>query len=114
MRIRFLSFLLAAALVLMALNATPTAFAQGGTTRTECKEDLTGKTITLHTFGDLSGPFAPITQPLAAGFADAIKYYNQQGGICGATIALQQDDTAGRQEQTQALYQRYRAFNPKP
>lgn len=114
MRIRFLSLFLVAALALVAFNATPTALAQGGMTRTECQEDLTGKTITLHTFGDLSGPFAPITQPLAAGFADALKYYNEQGGICGATIVLQQDDTAGRQEQTQSLYQRYRAFDPKP
>ncbi|MBO9308575.1 MAG: ABC transporter substrate-binding protein [Chloroflexi bacterium] len=114
MRIRFLSGILVLALALMALNAAPAALAQGGMMRTECKEDLTGKTITLHTFGDLSGPFAPITQPLAAGFADAIKYYNEKGGICGAKIALQQDDTAGRQEQTQSLYQRYRAFDPKP
>jgi ABC-type branched-subunit amino acid transport system substrate-binding protein len=113
-RKRFFVFFLAVALALVAFNAAPTAFAQGDMTRTECKEDLTGKTITLHTFGDLSGPFAPITQPLAAGFADALKYYNERGGICGATIVLQQDDTAGRQEQTQSLYQRYRAFDPKP
>ncbi len=112
---RFFVFLLVMALALVAFNAAPSALAQGGMMgRTECKEDLTGKTITLHTFGDLSGPFAPITQPLAAGFADALKYYNEQGGLCGATITLQQDDTAGRQEQTQSLYQRYRAFDPKP
>ncbi|MCE7946267.1 MAG: ABC transporter substrate-binding protein [Chloroflexi bacterium CFX4] len=117
MRTRLLAFALVFALALVSLSLgqpAPTAFAQGGMMRTECKEDLTGKTITLHTFGDLSGPFAPITQPLAAGFADALKYYNANGGICGAAITLQQDDTAGRQEQTQSLYQRYRAFDPKP
>jgi ABC-type branched-subunit amino acid transport system substrate-binding protein len=117
MRTRLLVFALVFALALVGFSvgqSAPTAFAQGGMMRTECKEDLTGKTITLHTFGDLSGPFAPITQPLAAGFADALKYYNANGGICGAAITLQQDDTAGRQEQTQSLYQRYRAFDPKP
>ncbi len=82
--------------------------------RTACKEDLKGKEITYYTFGDLSGAYRAITLPLVAGLTDAIAYFNEQGGVCGATIKLKSDDTAGKPETVQALYQQYRAFQPKP
>ena len=75
---------------------------------TECAEDLTGETITFLHFGDLSGAYAFITQPLLAGFSDAIEYMNnEQGGLCGATIAQEFRDTGGAQEQTQAFWDEF-------
>lgn len=79
-----------------------------------CTEDLTGETITFYHFGDLSGVYAFITQPLLAGLTDAIAYYNAQGGICGATIVSEYADDAGELEEAEAIYDRYSALEPKP
>jgi ABC-type branched-subunit amino acid transport system substrate-binding protein len=79
-----------------------------------CTEDLTGETITFYHFGDLTGVYAFITQPLLAGLTDAIAYYNDQGGICGATIVSEYADDAGELEEAQAIYDRYSALDPKP
>ncbi len=76
--------------------------------------DLTGQEIKLYHFGDLSGPYSFITQPLLAGFEDAAKYFNERGGICGATIAQEFDDTAGVQDATRAIYDRFSSLTPKP
>jgi branched-chain amino acid transport system substrate-binding protein len=102
-------------LALFAIGAPAPVTAQGGElTRTECSEDLTGTTIPFYTFGDLSGPFAPITQPLAAALQDALAYYNAQGGVCGAQLQLVQEDTGGNRDQSLAIYQRFSTANPKP
>ncbi|GAB4529266.1 MAG: hypothetical protein OHK0046_49050 [Anaerolineae bacterium] len=74
---------------------------------TECEVDLTGETITVNHFGDISGPYAFITQPLLVGLQDAADYYNERGGICGATIAQDNRDTGGDLQQTQAHYDFY-------
>jgi ABC-type branched-subunit amino acid transport system substrate-binding protein len=79
-----------------------------------CTEDLTGETITFYHFGDLTGVYAFITQPLLAGLTDAIAYYNDQGGICGATIVSEYADDAGELEEAQAIYDRFSALEPKP
>jgi len=79
-----------------------------------CTEDLTGETITFYHFGDLTGVYAFITQPLLAGLTDAIAYYNAQGGICGATIVSEYADDAGELEEAQAIYDRFSALEPKP
>jgi ABC-type branched-subunit amino acid transport system substrate-binding protein len=79
-----------------------------------CTEDLTGETITFYHFGDLTGPYAFITQPLLAGLTDAIAYYNDQGGICGATIVSEYADDAAEMEEAQAIYDRFSALDPKP
>jgi ABC-type branched-subunit amino acid transport system substrate-binding protein len=115
MRTRLFSLFLVFTLALI-ITTQPqrAATAQTQMGHTACKEDLKGKQITFATFGDLSGPYAPITQPLAAGFADALKYFNASGGICGAEIVLMQDDTGGKQEQTQSIYERYSTLDPKP
>ncbi|MBA3531397.1 MAG: ABC transporter substrate-binding protein [Ardenticatenales bacterium] len=81
---------------------------------TECEVDLTGQEITMYHFGDLSGAFALVTQPLVAGLEDAIEVLNADGGICGATLKQEFADTAGRQEEAQAIYERYAALDPKP
>ena len=60
---------------------------------TECEVDLTGETITIYHIGDLSGPYAPITQPLLAGITDVIAFYNEHGLACGATLEQMYEDT---------------------
>jgi branched-chain amino acid transport system substrate-binding protein len=81
---------------------------------TACDVDLTGETITITHFGDISGAYAFITQPLLAGLADGLAYYNARGGICGATIATDNRDTGGDPTQVQAAYDAYRAQENKP
>lgn len=81
---------------------------------TECTEDLTGSNVEILHFGDLSGAYAFITQPLLAGLADAINYYNARGGVCGATLSQRFDDTAGDADQTVAIYDRYSTEDPTP
>jgi ABC-type branched-subunit amino acid transport system substrate-binding protein len=81
---------------------------------TECEQDLTGQEITIYHFGDISGSYAFITQPLLKGFEDAAEYYNARGGICGAMITTDNRDTAGDPAQTQAAYDYYKSLEPKP
>jgi branched-chain amino acid transport system substrate-binding protein len=81
---------------------------------TECEVDLTGQEITIYHFGDISGSYAFITQPLLAGIADAISYYNAHGGVCGATLVQDNRDTGGDPAQTQAHYDYYSTLDPKP
>ncbi len=80
----------------------------------DCEVDLTGETITIYHFGDISGAYAFITQPLLAGLADAIAYYNAHGGVCGAMLATDNRDTGGDPAQTQAHYDYYSSLDPKP
>ncbi|MBI4671960.1 MAG: ABC transporter substrate-binding protein [Chloroflexi bacterium] len=71
------------------------------------KPDLTGKTITLYHFGDLSGPLAAITAPLIHGAEDAIKDINDAGGIYGAKLDVKFADTGGKVEEAVAAYDRF-------
>src|SRR5690606_23046377 len=92
--------LLLCVLLILAVMAAPIAAQDDATLpdfiqHTECEVDLTGETITIQHLGDVSGSYAPITQPLLAGFEDAIAYFNARGGICGATIASENRDTGG-------------------
>jgi branched-chain amino acid transport system substrate-binding protein len=83
--------------------------------RTECENDLSGETYQLWHLGDLSGPFAPITQPVLAGFSDAVAYFNERGGVCGAEITLPDPttiDTGGSLDQTQIIYDRVSGEDP--
>ncbi|MCI0711431.1 MAG: ABC transporter substrate-binding protein [Chloroflexi bacterium] len=86
---------------------TPQAAVSVGQGRTECSEDLSGRTVTYYHFGDLSGIFAFITQPLLAGTNDAIAYFNENGGLCGATIAVDYRDTAGDTDRTQQYWDEF-------
>lgn len=83
-------------------------------THSECSQDLTGQTVTIYHFGDISGSYAFITQPLLAGLEDAMEYFNARGGVCGATIATDNRDTGGDLAQTQAHYDYYSTLDPKP
>jgi ABC-type branched-subunit amino acid transport system substrate-binding protein len=74
-----------------------------------CAGDLSGERIAFYHFGDLSGPFSPLTLPVLAGFEDAIAYFNSQGGLCGAEVAMEYRDTGGRQEAAQAAWDEFSA-----
>lgn len=107
--------------VLLVMLAVPT-LAQDDLTfpdwmgHTECGDlDLSGETVTLWHLGDLSGPYAPITQPLLAAFDDARQYYNERGGFCGAMLELPDPttvDTGGDQELTATNYDRIAGEDP--
>jgi ABC-type branched-subunit amino acid transport system substrate-binding protein len=110
------------AVVVLALLVSMTIFVQAQDDmampdfiqHSDCEVDLTGETITIYHFGDISGAFAFITQPLLAGLADAIAYYNAHGGVCGAMLATDNRDTGGDPAQTQAHYDYYSSLDPKP
>ena len=74
---------------------------------TECEVDLTGETLTIFHFGDLSGAFAFITQPIVSAVTDAVNYWNGRGGVCGAMLQQVYDDTGGNVEATQSAYDRF-------
>jgi len=63
---------------------------------TACAEgvDLTGQTVSLYHMLALVGEQNDtFLQPLKAGFDDATEYFNEHGGICGATLAQVFADT---------------------
>jgi branched-chain amino acid transport system substrate-binding protein len=74
--------------------------------------DLTGETITLYHFGDLSGPYAAITAPLIYGAEDAVKAVNEAGGIYGAKLEIQFADTAGNIDEAVAAFDRFVGNDP--
>jgi ABC-type branched-subunit amino acid transport system substrate-binding protein len=84
----------------------------------ECDVDLTGETVPVYHFGDLSGPYAFITQPLLAGLADAISYFNAHGGVCGANLVSDIEtnyrDTGGDLAQAQASYDAFSTQDDPP
>ncbi|MFQ5923728.1 MAG: ABC transporter substrate-binding protein [Anaerolineales bacterium] len=69
--------------------------------------DLTGETITIYHFGDISGPYASITGPLVNGANDMVAHINDTGGIFGATVELDFADTGGSVDEAVAAYDRF-------
>ncbi|RME48125.1 MAG: hypothetical protein D6796_06735 [Caldilineae bacterium] len=78
------------------------------------KYSLEGQEIVLYHFGDLSGPYAGITAPLIGGFADAVNWVNNNGGIRGATVRAVFADTGGKVEEAVATYNRFMESDPRP
>lgn len=76
--------------------------------------DLTGETITIYHFGDLSGPYAAITSPLILGAEDAVEAINEAGGIYGAMLELQFADDAGNIDEAVAAYDRFTGEDENP
>lgn len=76
--------------------------------------DLTGETITIYHFGDLSGPYAAITSPLIRGAEDAVAAINEAGGIYGANLAIEFADDAGNIDEAVAAYDRFTSGAEKP
>lgn len=79
---------------------------------TDCQVDLTGETINIFHFGDLSGPYAFITQPIVSAVTDAVNYWNGRGGVCGAQLQQVYEDTGGNLEATQSAYDRFTSEYP--
>jgi branched-chain amino acid transport system substrate-binding protein len=76
--------------------------------------DLTGETITLYHFGDLSGPYAAITSPLVHGAEDAAAAINKAGGIYGADLEVMFADTGGSIDEAVAAYDRFTSSDDNP
>lgn len=87
--------------------AAPTA--APATKAPEGPPNLTGETITIYHFGDLSGPLASITSPLIRGAEDAAKAVNDSGGIYGAKLQVKFSDTGGKVEEAVAAYNRFKS-----
>lgn len=80
---------------------------------TECEVDLSGQNIDIFHLGDISSPgYSPITLPLVAGLDDATAYFNERGGVCGATMGQTNFDTGGDPARTSAGYEQLKAENP--
>lgn len=76
-------------------------------TQFDCQYDLTGQTIKFYHFGDLSLVYSLITLPVLAGFEDAIAYFNANGGICGAEIAHEYQDTGNSRDRAQTIFDEF-------
>jgi len=74
-----------------------------------CAEDLSGETFTFYHFGDLSNIYSFVTSSSRQGFEDGIAYFNQQGGICGASIREEVRDTRASQEAAQNAWDEFGA-----
>ncbi len=91
-------------------TAAPAATAAPAPTEEPMEEgppDLTGETITLYHFGDISGPYASVTGPLVNGANDMVAYINDTGGIFGATVEIKFADTGGSVDEAVAAYDRF-------
>jgi len=75
--------------------------------------DLTGETITIYHFGDLSGPYAAITSPLVHGAEDAVAAVNEAGGIYGAMLDVKFADTGGSIDEAVAAFDRFTGEDDK-
>jgi ABC-type branched-subunit amino acid transport system substrate-binding protein len=115
-------FLIGIMLFLIGALAVPAAAQEDGLPdfieHTDCEVDLTGEQIPIFHFGDLSGAYAFITQPLLAGLADAIAFFNAAGGVCGAEfvseLGTHYRDTGGSRDEAQAAYDFYSTLPEKP
>jgi branched-chain amino acid transport system substrate-binding protein len=80
-----------------------------------CAVDLTGEELVIYQQAGREGPLAAI---LGQGFAyateDAVNMINNEGGICGATVSVVFGETNYAAEQEVAVYEQFRAADPKP
>lgn len=71
--------------------------------------------VIIHHFGDLSGPYAPITAPLLNGFKDFAEWFNKEGGgIDGVPIADMFKDTGGDIHAALEAYEAFKSTKPYP
>lgn len=64
---------------------------------------------------DLTGPYAPITGPLAPGLVDAWKYVNEElGGVHGVKIESLTKDFAGKMPLALSMYNEFINMKPRP
>lgn len=99
------------------MEETPEAMAEGEikTTFTDCEESYEGETIIIYQQAGLTGP---LSQILGDGFIngsrDAVAAINESGGVCGVQLEIRLEDTQYAPEQEVAVYERFRAEDPKP
>ncbi|MBI3732828.1 MAG: ABC transporter substrate-binding protein [Chloroflexi bacterium] len=108
MRKHSLIILFAVMLIALLLGGCASAVTPAATTApAPVKPNLTGKTIKVYGMTDLSGPTATTTASVAAGAKDMIAYINETGGIFGAKLELQFEDTALKVDQAVAIFDRW-------
>jgi len=94
-------------------DETGTVDMSAGNEVTECAEDLTGETITLHQQAGREGPLAAILgEGFALATADAVSYINEDGGVCGAEIEVEFCETNYNVELEVSCYEEARGDNP--
>lgn len=80
-----------------------------------CDVGFEGETITIYQSAGLTGPLSQILgQGFINGSKDAIKAINADGGVCGAELAVRLEDSQYDPEQELAIYEQFRAEDPKP
>jgi len=81
----------------------------------ECANDATGESIVVYQQAGLTGALATILGPgFINGSKDAVADINANGGVCGAMLEIRLEDTQYDPEQELAVYEKYRAEDPKP
>lgn len=70
------------------------------------------KVVKIYHFGDITGPYAPITLPLVNAFEDALKYVNEKGLLKGGKLEHEWMDTGGKLPQAIAAYDKFREAKP--
>lgn len=81
----------------------------------ECVNDATGEKIVVYQQAGLTGALATILGPgFINGSKDAVADINASGGVCGATLEIRLEDTQYDPEQELAVYEKFRAEDPKP
>lgn len=80
-----------------------------------CSIGYEGETITVYQQAGLTGPLATILgDGFVNGSTDAVAEINAAGGVCGAQLEIRLEDTQYDPEQELAVYETYRAEDPKP
>jgi branched-chain amino acid transport system substrate-binding protein len=75
----------------------------------DCNVDLTGETITVHQQAGREGPIAAILgEAFVYATEDALRVINEAGGICGATLAVEFNETNYDVDQEVAVYEQTR------
>ena len=70
--------------------------------------------VVIHHFGDLSGPYAPVTTPIVSGIKDFTEWFNEDGGIDGVPIVDVSRDTGGELDAVMDVYAAFKASRPYP
>jgi len=71
--------------------------------------------VIIYHFGDLSGPYAPITAAIVGGISDFLEWYNsEKGGVDGVPVEQVFRDTGGKVDAAVAAYTAFREAKPYP
>jgi len=80
-----------------------------------CDTTHEGETITIYQQAGLTGPLSQILgQGFINGNQDAVDAVNADGGVCGAEFVIRLEDSQYDPAQELAIYEQFRAEDPKP